>query len=503
MSVYRNSIQLLETLSVMFLLTCVSCTQSNRDRILDRKSIVLIIDSFPADKSFTYLSGGTIIRTDTSILSYMNDDSEVTNIYSHKNGLDTIVISSKREYVEFRYNYTICSRYVLLATGDTVLVRFNSLKEPIFKSLQDERRSILYNFYSSLPCRRFNYGLFAPESAISTPVSIAHTLKKQMSSEQFQQSPISSEYIDSDTLQNAVKDFFSIYNEKMNITDADVDYMNWLRYMSDWYKSLEKESIPILSLSDSYIWYMSFHAFLKRYYSAYCSEHDIPLPTIINDVYQNPLGHRSHRMMFDTLKNDNRLPPKTKLALLGQAVDQMYKEKYPDYEECKQIYLSMGGSNYFDKNDLVIRDIDCSTLKLVDRNKRSLTLETVLKANKGRIIFIDFWSTTCAPCVESMAAAVALRKKFTNKDVAFVYVSTWDVFDTWQKKWQTIIGSEMNYENYLATNYKKSQFIQEFGITAIPRYMIFDRNGMLIDDNAPGPNNPNLYYLISSLLISK
>lgn len=503
MPVYKNSIQLLETLAVMFLLTYVSCIQPNRDRILDGESIVLIVDSFPAHKTFTYLSGGTITRTDTSIMSYMNDDTEVTNVYSHKNGLDTIVISSKRKYVEFRYNYTICSRYVLLATGDTVLVHFNSLKDPIFKSLKDEQRSILYNFYTSLPCRRFNYGLFAPESAISTPVSIAQTLKKQMSSEEFQKSPISSEYIDSDTLQNAIKDFFRIYNEKMNITDSDVDYMNWLRYMSDWYKSHLKESIPIQSLSDSYIWYMSYHAFLKRYYSEYCNVHDIPLSTIINDVYQDPLGHRSHRMMFDTLKNDYTLPPKTKLALLDYAVDQMYKERYPDYVECKQIYLSLGGSNDFDNNDPVIRDIDLSTLKLVDRNKRSLTLETVLKANKGRIVMIDFWSTTCTPCVESMAAAVDLRKKFTNKDVAFVYVSTWDVFDTWRKKWQTIIGPEINYESYLATNYENSQFIQEFGITTIPRYMIFDRNGMLIDDNAPGPHNPNLYDLISSLLITK
>lgn len=51
------------------------------------------------------------------------------------------------------------------------------------------------------------------------------------------------------------------------------------------------------------------------------------------------------------------------------------------------------------------------------------TLDTILAAHKGRVVYIDMWGTWCGPCRDEFAHNDELKKRFKNKPVDFVYIA--------------------------------------------------------------------------------
>lgn len=484
-------------------LLCCSCRGI---RITDRNnhSIVLIIDSITPDKSFTYLSGGRVTRNDSVFMRYLDDSSKVVSVRYPRKRRDTITVSSKRKYVEFEYRSRICSRYVLLAVGDTVVVNFGPMKDPVFNSMCNGQLSSAYNFYASLPVRKFNYGLYAPESATSIPVKIAQRIKEHAGKAALYRSALFLEYIDPDTLRQAIEEFFRVYKQNLRLLNADSEYKNWLSYQLEMIGTdVAYDTVNDCLISDLHIQNISYLNFLRNdYYLHYCTSKRIPPPTMINDVYTDPKGHRSHQMLFDTLKQDGMLPPKTKIALLKHAVTLMYKEKYPDRALYEKEYSDLSGEEVIPAPQ-VRRHVDYGSLHLVDKKGTMQTFAEVLHRNIGHVVVVDFWATTCAPCIQAMSAAKELRHRYRNKKVSFVYISIGEKEDTWRKKESSLIGSPTTYDSFIASNYKESQMIRDLEITEIPRYLIFDRAGNLVDDRAPGPQNPNIYGILDSLLTER
>jgi len=46
-----------------------------------------------------------------------------------------------------------------------------------------------------------------------------------------------------------------------------------------------------------------------------------------------------------------------------------------------------------------------------------------------------------------------------------------------------------------------SDFVRAYNITGIPRFILIDKEGNIVDSNAPRPSNPNLKELFNSLNI--
>lgn len=59
-----------------------------------------------------------------------------------------------------------------------------------------------------------------------------------------------------------------------------------------------------------------------------------------------------------------------------------------------------------------------SEVMRVDKNR----LESIIKKNKGEIIFINVWATWCKPCVEEFPDLVKLHEKY-NKAIRFLSLS--------------------------------------------------------------------------------
>jgi thiol-disulfide isomerase/thioredoxin len=123
--------------------------------------------------------------------------------------------------------------------------------------------------------------------------------------------------------------------------------------------------------------------------------------------------------------------------------------------------------------------------------------EETKKQWKGKIIYVDFWASWCSPCLRAMPYSKELKKKLESKDVVFVYLALNDKEDLWR---QSAKKNQIIENNFFIRNSKSSKFISNYNVNAIPRYMIFDKNGMLIHEDAPGPETKEAFEILAELL---
>ena len=125
---------------------------------------------------------------------------------------------------------------------------------------------------------------------------------------------------------------------------------------------------------------------------------------------------------------------------------------------------------------------------------------TSLSDLKGKYVYIDVWATWCGPCVREIPALKALEQKFHDKNIEFVSISI-DVEKNYNKWKNMITARDLRGVQLLADKGWQSSFVKDYGIKGIPRFILLDPEGKIINANAPRPSNPNLTTLLESLEI--
>lgn len=122
---------------------------------------------------------------------------------------------------------------------------------------------------------------------------------------------------------------------------------------------------------------------------------------------------------------------------------------------------------------------------------------TSLDDFKGKVTYIDIWATWCLPCRGEIPALKELEKKFHGKDVAFVSIS----IDQNKDEWKEFVKSEdLKGVQLFAENAFESQFIQDYGIRQIPTFIIVDKEGKIVNADAPRPSSDEITGLLEGLL---
>lgn len=98
-----------------------------------------------------------------------------------------------------------------------------------------------------------------------------------------------------------------------------------------------------------------------------------------------------------------------------------------------------------------------------------------------------------------MEPASELRKQYEGKDVVFVYLAYNDTENSWEKavreeKLSTIETS------YFILNSKNSKMLENIDLRLIPRYIIIDKNGKLVEMNAPRPSDKRIKTTLNKYL---
>ena len=121
---------------------------------------------------------------------------------------------------------------------------------------------------------------------------------------------------------------------------------------------------------------------------------------------------------------------------------------------------------------------------LEDANSKIVDFKEITTKNK--VTYIDFWASWCGPCKGEMPSSQALREEYTAKGVNFVYISLDEDKDAWASANKNFALPDGH--SFVLPNPSSSEIPAKFNISSIPRYILMDANGNIVDDNAPRPS---------------
>lgn len=180
----------------------------------------------------------------------------------------------------------------------------------------------------------------------------------------------------------------------------------------------------------------------------------------LEEVIESPSYWRPHENLFtaNTIKD----------ALHRESTNRYY-------------YLINKASASFYASQKGIKGYDFTAFKLDGK-------ELKLSHLKGKIVVIDTWATWCGPCIEQRPNMVELAKKHKdNADIVFVMVSVDISFDRWKKYVtrtnENQYGLEVNIPDGM-----NGEFGDKYLIKAIPKYILIDKDGVIVDSNLPEPS---------------
>ncbi|MEM6841560.1 MAG: TlpA disulfide reductase family protein [Bacteroidota bacterium] len=120
---------------------------------------------------------------------------------------------------------------------------------------------------------------------------------------------------------------------------------------------------------------------------------------------------------------------------------------------------------------------------------------------RGKVIYVDIWATWCGPCIEEFPHSRELAEEFSSNDeVVFLYVSV-DREEN-DKKWKKMVTDN----NLMGVNIRETPKSEEssiwktYLIHGVPRYMLIDQHGKIVDAEADRPSSGKVTAKIQNLL---
>jgi thiol-disulfide isomerase/thioredoxin len=118
---------------------------------------------------------------------------------------------------------------------------------------------------------------------------------------------------------------------------------------------------------------------------------------------------------------------------------------------------------------------------------------------KGKLVYVDVWATWCAPCKAEIPFLKTLEEDYHNKDVVFLSISVDPPAD--REKWIKFVKDEnLKGVQIMADKAFESDVAKPYGINAIPRFMLFGKDGKVLTIDAPRPSNNAIRDMLNKYL---
>lgn len=123
---------------------------------------------------------------------------------------------------------------------------------------------------------------------------------------------------------------------------------------------------------------------------------------------------------------------------------------------------------------------------------------STLEDFKGKYVYIDVWATWCGPCKAEIPSLKAKEAKYHDSNIEFVSISIDNkkAYEAWRNM---ITEKELGGSQLIADNDWKSDFVQDYKINGIPRFILIDPEGKIVSADAPRPSNDKLDEMFKDL----
>ncbi len=206
----------------------------------------------------------------------------------------------------------------------------------------------------------------------------------------------------------------------------------------------------------------------------------------VKELPEQPAWGRSVHKYIELTNNEVF---KGHIALYFLKRKQAYNPQYLEFKEDMTPYLI---TDYLKdearKHDLSIRQFAKGTKAFNFVGTDTEGKEHSLYDYKGSLIYVDVWATWCGPCTQEIPHLEKLEKKFHGKKVKFISYSLDKPRDL--KKWQAYVNKHnMSGLQLVGDKGFGSDIAQDYAISSIPRFMLFDQDMKIISVNAPRPSS--------------
>ena len=128
--------------------------------------------------------------------------------------------------------------------------------------------------------------------------------------------------------------------------------------------------------------------------------------------------------------------------------------------------------------------------KGVDINGKEMSLRDF----RGKYIYIDMWATWCGPCQKELPYLTKLEEKYKGRNIVFVGLS----IDQDKAKWEARVksGALGGTQLYIG---KGTKFQSDYRISGIPRFILLDPNGRIVNPDMSRPSSEDTEKILNSL----
>jgi thiol-disulfide isomerase/thioredoxin len=153
--------------------------------------------------------------------------------------------------------------------------------------------------------------------------------------------------------------------------------------------------------------------------------------------------------------------------------ENIVNKKFPIVEQMVQI-----DSENSNRKNIAIEAV----VTELPKGKGTTIFNDLIKPHKGKILFVDFWATSCGPCIATIKKMKETRANYKNNpDIDFVFITP-----TNQSPERSYISFVKDQE--LANTYRIpaddfNYLRQLFKFNGIPKYVVIAKNGGVIDDD--------------------
>ena len=116
-----------------------------------------------------------------------------------------------------------------------------------------------------------------------------------------------------------------------------------------------------------------------------------------------------------------------------------------------------------------------------------------LRDFRGKYVYIDMWATWCGPCQKELPFLKKLAEKYKGRNITFLGLS----IDADKAKWEARVKSGALCGTQLHIG-KGSKFQADYRISGIPRFILLDPNGRIVNPDMTRPSSDDTEKILNS-----
>jgi thiol-disulfide isomerase/thioredoxin len=196
--------------------------------------------------------------------------------------------------------------------------------------------------------------------------------------------------------------------------------------------------------------------------------------------------------VYDEIEKDTIFPVKIKDYLLFTYMNKIAKNLKPEttinyYQKFKDSVKNKSYPDYI-RSIYKIDNEDNGKTILLNKKGKKFSLQELIRNKKPKLVYVIFEASWCSPCKQIQEDVENLKSIYKDNSITFLNISIEKDFD----KWFHYVKDRGIEDSFYLENYFTSNLIKENHVNFIPRFILLDSIGNIIDPEVISPKDQNI-----------